>query len=73
MCGGGDCTKGDSALVKLAGCTQMVNFLSSIVSALWDVFLICLFAFAAYLTMLFLIGWGYDLTKDLVERIKKLL
>ena len=58
-------------MVKLADCTQMVTFLSSIGKALWDLFVIALGCLSLYLTIIFVSGALWDLGKDIIERIKK--
>ncbi len=58
-------------MVKLADCTQMVTFLSSIGRVLWDLFIIGLGCLSLYLTILFVSGLLWDLGKDILERIKK--
>jgi len=58
-------------MVKLADCTQMVAFLSSIGKVLWDLFVIGLGCLSLYLLILFVSGALWDLGKDILERIKK--
>lgn len=58
-------------MVKLADCTQMVTFLSSIGKALWDLFIIGLGCLSLYLLIIFVSEALWDLVKDIIERIKK--